>query len=127
VVLHADELGPAVLLSGELPKMLEYKVNVCLTRSSESGYLQLRKLHSPHRTRTNIPYLPTPNQIMQRLHRLLKRSIRIETVDLQQINVLQVKTLERSIDSVEDSLARQTTLVDIVFQLGQLAAILYGT
>jgi hypothetical protein len=63
---------------------------------------------------------------MQRLHCLLNWGIRVESVDLQQVDVVGIKALERSIYSVEDSLARQTTLVCVVPELRQLLPILNG-
>jgi hypothetical protein len=73
VILHADELGPSILLSSKL---------------------QLRKLYSPHRTGADVSHFSAPDQIVQRFHCLLKRGIRIEAMDLQQINVVQVEALE---------------------------------
>jgi hypothetical protein len=64
---------------------------------------------------------------MQRLHCLLNWGIWVESVDLQKVDVVGIKALERSIDSVEDCLARQTTLVCVVPELRQLLSILNGS
>lgn len=81
MILHANELGPPILLRHKL---------------------HLRKLHRPHTTRTNIPDLPALDQIMQSLHCLLDRRVLIESVDLQQVDVVRFQARERFIDGVED-------------------------
>ena len=103
VVLHADELGPAVLLSGKLHP---------------------RKLDSPHGAGTNVVHLAALDQVMQCLHRLLDWSVVVESVDLQEIDVVGIEALQGGIDLVEDGLARQTALVGVVSELWKLRAIL---
>jgi hypothetical protein len=96
VVLHANELGPAILLGDEL---------------------HLRKLYCPHRTCTNVVNLAALDKIMERLHSLFKWGIGVEAVDLKQIDVVGIKALEGGIYCIEYRLARKTTLVGIVPEL----------
>jgi hypothetical protein len=103
MVLHADELGPAILFCYEL---------------------HLRKLYSPHGACADVVHLAGPDQIVQRLHCLLNRGMRIESMDLQKIDVVGIEAPERSMDLIEDGLAREPTLVCVVSKLRQLLAIL---
>lgn len=66
---------------------------------------------STYRTRTNIPNLPTIDNIIQRPHDLLARRLAIQAVNLQDINV-GAQTLDTGVDSVEDVFARQADAVD---------------
>lgn len=54
---------------------------------------------------------------MQRLHGLFNRHILVKPVDLQEVDVLEIQTLERCVDGVENSLARKTDVVRVVLQL----------
>lgn len=96
VILHADKFRPAILLSNEL---------------------QLRKLDCPHTARANIPYLPALNKIVKCLHGLLEWGSRVESMNLQKVDVVEVETLQRRIDGVEDGLSRQPALVRVVLEL----------
>ena len=93
MVLHADKLRPPSLFRHEL---------------------HLRKLRRPHGARTDIPYLPTLDQIVQRLHRLCDGRLGIEAVYLQQIDIRRVKPLERRLDGVEDGCPAEPALVGVV-------------
>ena len=62
MILHAHELGPAMLLGTEL-------------HHSE--------LIRPHAARTDVPDLTTSYQIIERLHGLLDRGIMIKAMDLE--------------------------------------------
>ena len=84
VILHADELGPAVLLGAEL----------------HAG-----KLRGPHAACTNVAHLAGLDQVMQSLHGLFDRSVGVEAMDLQKIDVWRVQATERSLDGVEDGSA----------------------
>jgi len=77
--------------------------------------LQHRELVRVHGRCANVVHLAAPDQVMQRLHRLFKRGVRVETVDLQQIEVGCVQASEGGIDSFEDGRSRQATTVDVVF------------
>ena len=106
MVLHADELGPPILLRDKLHP---------------------RKLRCPHGARANVPHLAAPDQVMQRLHRLLDRRRRVEAVDLQEIDVVHLQALERSVDGVEDGRARKPALVGVVFELRHLGRVEDGS
>ena len=41
-------------------------------------------------------------------------------MDLEEVDVLEIEALERRVDSIEDGLARQASLVRVVLELGQL-------
>src|SRR5689334_15212409 len=82
LVLHADKLGPPILLC--------YKLH--------SG-----KLSRPHAAGTDVPDLTTLHQIMQSLHGLLDGDTVVESVDLQKINVVGTQSLQGSIDLLENS------------------------
>ena len=84
VVLHADELGPAVLLGSEL---------------------QHGELVGEHGRSTDVVHLATLNEIVQCLHRLLNWSRLVEAVNLQQVDVVGVETLEGCIHGAEDGAA----------------------
>jgi hypothetical protein len=45
-------------------------------------------------------------------------------MDLQKVDIVGIEALEGSIDSIEDGLARETTLVRVVPKLWQLLAVL---
>lgn len=45
-------------------------------------------------------------------------------MNLEKVDVVHVQTLERGVDGIEDCLTRETTLVDVVFQLRQFFPIL---
>ncbi len=71
MILHADELRPPSLLRHEL---------------------QARKLRRPHAARPDIPHLAAAHQVVQRLHRLLGGRMRVEAVDLQEVDIRRVET-----------------------------------
>ena len=66
MILHANKLRPSMPLRTEL---------------------HLRKLCRPHTARTNIPHLPRLHQIVKSFHRLLNRHVRVETVNLEEVNI----------------------------------------
>lgn len=93
VVLHADKLGPAVLLGREL---------------------QARKLRGPHAAGANVPHLARLDEVVQRLHGLLDGGSGVEAVDLEQVDVRGVEPAQRRLDLVEDGGARQAKGVLVV-------------
>lgn len=42
---------------------------------------------------------------MERFHGLLKRHVLVISVNLQEVDILEIETLERCVDGIEDSLA----------------------
>lgn len=60
---------------------------------------------------TKVPNLSALNNIVKRLHDLLARSLPVQSVDLQHIDIC-AETFDASIDCIENVLARQTGTVD---------------
>ena len=111
MILHADELGPAVLLGAEL----------------HHG-----ELVGPHAARADVAHLAAAHEVVQRQHRLLDRDRRVEPVsvshlppgrpnrpfsrketlpmDLKDVDVRRLQSLERGVDRVEDCGPRKTWL-----------------
>jgi hypothetical protein len=85
LVLHADELRPAML--------------VC-------NLIHSSKLPCAHRASTNVPNLACLNKVMQSFHGLFNWCGRVEAVDLEEVDVTRLKSLQGGIDGVEDSCAR---------------------
>lgn len=81
VVLHADELGPSVLLS---------------------AVLHQRELPRPHAARADVVHLACTHEIVQSLHGLFNWCVRVEAVDLQQVEVLQLQAGEGGVNCFED-------------------------
>lgn len=95
-ILHRHKLRPAIALRRKLHS---------------------RKLVRPHAAGTNVPNLPTLNKIMESLHRFLDRHSLVKAMDLEKIDVICIEAFERRIDRGEDTLAGETSLVDIVHRL----------
>lgn len=93
MVLHRDELGPTVLLS---------------------DLVQQDELPSPHGTSSDIANLPALHEIVKGFHSLLGRSVVVETMNLEKIDVGSLKTRKRGIDGIEDCLTGETGLVNVV-------------
>jgi hypothetical protein len=92
LVLHTDELGPAVLL----------------------GHLvEVRELPAPHRTCANVAHFTALNKVMQGFHRFLGGDLGVVSVDLEEIEVRGLQARERGVDRVEDGRAGEPTLVDV--------------
>ena len=112
LVLHADELGPAVLLGDEL----------------EPG-----ELGRPHAAGADVADLAGLDKVVQGLHGLLQRHVGVEAVDLQQVDVRSIQTLQRCLDLVEDGGAGETAEVLVVLgpvdlvtvELARASALLY--
>ena len=67
----------------------------------------LRELPRPHRGRADIERLAGAHDVVERLQRLLHRRIRIEAMDLIEVDVIRAEPLQRMIDRLHDVLARQ--------------------
>jgi hypothetical protein len=79
------------------------------------------ELPCPHRAGSNVPNLARLDEVVKRLHRLLRRHIvQIGAVNLEEVDVRRVQPLKRGLDLVEDRRARETTLVDVVALLPQV-------
>jgi hypothetical protein len=59
------------------------------------------ELPRPAGAHPDVPHIPSLYDIVERLHGLLNRRIRVEAVALQKVNVIQLEPLERSFDGVE--------------------------
>ena len=102
LVLHADELGPAVLLGDEL----------------EPG-----ELGRPHAAGADVAHLAGLDEVVQRLHGLLERHGGVEAVDLQQVDVRSVQALQRCLDLVKDGGPGETAEVLVVLGPVDLVAV----
>jgi hypothetical protein len=71
-------------------------------------------------------HLATSNEVIKSLHRFFNRSVVVKAVDLEQVDVVDIQSLQAGIDGVEDRLARETTVVGIVFRLLHFWFILEG-
>ena len=71
-----------------------------------------RELPGVHGRRAEIANLPDPNEVVQRLERFLDRGLRIESMDLIEVDVVRLKPREGRIDRIEHVLAGQTPVVD---------------
>jgi len=56
--------------------------------------LELGELPGVHRRRSDIADLSRLHDVVQRLHRLLDRAVRVETVDLIMVNVVGAEPVE---------------------------------
>ena len=90
VVLHGDELRPAVLCR---------------------HVLRLAELPGPHRRRTEIAHLPCTDDVVERLHRLLDRCHRVPAMDLIEVDVVGAEPRQALVDLAEDRLAGQSGTV----------------
>ena len=99
VVLHTDEFSLAVRLSAGL--------HYC-------------KLVPPHRACADVPHLTHLYEVTQCLHGFFDQGIFVEAVALEQVHVVGVQAPEAGLDGLEDGLAREAAVVDIVFCLGHL-------
>ena len=60
-----------------------------------------------HRGRTDVASLARLDDVVQRLHRLLDRRVRVEAVDLVEVDVVRAEPSQRCVDLFENRLARQ--------------------
>ena len=66
-----------------------------------------RTLPSVAATHANVSRVSRLDNVVQSLHRLLNRCVRVETVALQNIDVVELETLERLLYRIEDMLGRR--------------------
>ena len=96
LVLHRDEQGPTVQVS---------------------GVLHLGELPGIHRRRAEIADLPRLDEVVQRLHRLLDRGVGVEAVDQVDIDVVSVEASQRGVDLLHDRRAGQAGAAGAVVHL----------
>ena len=90
VVLHGREAGPA---------------------AEVGDVLGLRELPGVHARRPDVARLPRPHDVVQRLHRLLDRGVRVPAVDLVEVDVVGAQPPQRRVDRGQDVLAGQAAVV----------------
>ena len=96
MVLHRDELGPAIVLR---------------------RHLQFDELPRVHRRRPQVQRLAGLHHVVQGLHRLLDRRLHLTgnpvrmAVDDQLVHVVEAETPQAAVDPFHDVLARQPALV----------------
>lgn len=88
--LHANELGPALALRDVI----------------EHG-----KLPGPHAARSDVPHLAALHQVVESLHRLFGGSLRIEAVDLKEVDVGRPEARKGRVHGIEDGGAAKPMLV----------------
>lgn len=86
MILHADELRPAVLLG---------------------RVLQQRELPGPHAGGADVVHFPGTHEVVQGLHGFLQGRVRVEAVDLQEVEVVELEAPEGGVDGFEDGGARE--------------------
>lgn len=106
LVLHRNEGGQSIV---ECVGYHQYEYPL---RERERGNLELTlhqlELPGPTTTHSDIPDPTSLDDIMQRLHGLFNRCFRVESVELEYVNVFQLKPFERVLHRGKDSLFRQS-------------------
>ncbi len=90
MILHGHELGPTVPLG---------------------RVLHLGELPGVHRTRPDVAHLARLHQVVQGLHGLLDRGVRVVAVDLVEVDVVGAEAAEAVVDLGHDRLAGQAVRV----------------
>jgi hypothetical protein len=70
-----------------------------------------RELPRGHRARAQVARLAGSDDVVERLHRLLERRVRVEAVDLVEVDVVEAEPLERRVDCRQNVLARESPAV----------------
>jgi len=99
LILHAHELRPTILLC---------------------DLIHLRKLPCSHGARSDVSDFSRLYEVVERLHRLVDRRLWVEAVDLKEVDVRELQTLQRRFDSIEYRCTRQARLVDEVSFIPQV-------
>ncbi len=63
------------------------------------------ELIGPHRAGPDVSNLTALHQVMQGFHGLFNRSVLVEPMNLQKIDVARLQTLQGRIDGIEDGLS----------------------
>ena len=96
MILHANELGPAMLLGRKL---------------------HLRKLCGPHAARADVADLSGLDKVMQSLHGLFHWDSSVEAVDLEEVQIGSVEASESGLYSSEDGLTGETSIIVNIVKL----------
>lgn len=83
MVLHRDELCPAMLLGGKLHR---------------------GELIGPHGAGPNVSHFPGLNEVMKCFHGLFNRYAAVVAMNLQKVKIIGTKSLQGGIDGGEDGL-----------------------
>ena len=94
MVLHADELGPAVLFGDVLHRL---------------------ELEGPHAAGADVAHLTALHEVVQRLHGFRDGHGVVEAVDLEEIYIVGLQAGQRGVDRVEYCCAREAPLVNVIF------------
>lgn len=92
MVLHADEFRPAVLLG----------------RVLEQG-----ELPGPHAGRADVVHFSGAHEVVESLHGLFEGSVRVEAVDLQEVEVGELEAGEGGVDGFKDGGAGEACVDEI--------------
>ena len=76
--------------------------------------LGLGELPGVHAGRPDVAGLPRAHDVVQRLHRLLDRRVRVPAVDLVEVDVVGAQPAQRGVDRGQDVLAGQAAVVRAV-------------
>ena len=93
MILHRGETRPAVRLG---------------------GVKHLRELPREHRGSAEVTCFAGAHDRVQRFERFLDRRLRVEAMDLIEIDVIDIEPAQAVIDRVHDMLARKSALIRIV-------------
>lgn len=99
-VLHADELCPSVLLRDVVHHL---------------------ELPCPHRASTQISHFAHSDEVVESFHGFFDGRAGIESVDLEEIDVVGPETFEGRVNLVEDGLTTESGLVHVVPSVFQIA------
>ncbi len=86
MVLHANELGPAILLGNGL----------------HHG-----ELVGPHGARANVADLAALDKVVESFHSLFDRRVFVEAVDLQQVDIARLQSSQGCVYGGEDRRSRE--------------------
>ena len=93
MVLHADELGPAVLLR-------------CV--------LEQRELPGPHAGGADVVHFAGADEVVQCEHGFFEGRVRVEAVDLEKVEVVELEAVEGGVDGFEDGGAGEACVGSVV-------------
>jgi hypothetical protein len=75
--------------------------------AERGGMLKLGELPGVHRRRSEIARLAGAHDVVQSLHRLLNRGVRVEAVNLIEVDVVGVEPEQRGVNLLQDGLTGQ--------------------
>jgi len=102
MILHAHEFCPSIPLR---------------------DVLQRGKLVRPHAAGTDVADFAGADEGVERGHGFFRWGVRVEAVDLEEVEVRGVEATEAGFHSGEDGKAGQAASVDVVFACGDICAV----